>query len=388
MEVYLDNNNVTRIDPLVFEEMIPYLKDRAYGHPAALHGPGAAALEAVEESRAKLASLIGARGEEVVFTSGGTEANNLAVIGAALASRSRGRHVIVSSIEHQSVLFSAEKLSSLGFEVDYAPVDKEGFVKLDELERLLRRDTILVSVNFVNDEIGTIEPVRELVELVRDKSPEAIVHTDAVEAFIKVDVDVRKLDVDLATLSSHKIHGPRGAGALYIREGTSIEPIMYGPVATSKLRPGLENVPAIVGFAKAAEIGVRGMEEFTRHMRALRDKLMDGILDGIEHTVLNGPRELRSPSNLNVSFLYAEGEAIMMMLSQHGVYVSSGSACASRLLEPSHVLKAIGRSHAEMHGSISFSVSRFNTMEEIEYVLEVLPRVIKRLREMSAWKPR
>lgn len=387
-EVYLDNENTTQVAKEVIEAMLPYFSEHGYGHPAIVHTRGREALEALESSREIIARSIGAEPEEIVFTSGGTECNNLALKGVAYANRARGNHILTTKIEHPSVLTPLEDLAEEGFKIDHLSVDHEGFIDLNELREKITEKTILVSIMYVNHEIGTIEPIREVAEILSEFDHKIYLHTDAVEAYTKVPIDVRKLNVDLLSLSSHKIHGPKGVGALYVRRGVKIKPIIRGAISTMALRPGIENIPAIVGFSKAVELAFERFDENVAKMRRLRDKLLKGILDNIPHVLVNGPMgDKRSPANINTSFLYVEGESVTLMLDSYGVYATSSSACTTRELEPSHVLLAIGRKHEEAHGSVMFTLSRYNTEEEIDYVLEVLPSVVEKLRQMSPWKP-
>jgi cysteine desulfurase len=337
------------------------------------------------ESAQKIAGYLGCKNlEEVNFTPGETEANNLALLGATLNMRGKGGKIVVSEIEPLSVIHVAEMLAKNGFSVVKVPVDGEGFVNLEKLKENVDRETILASFSVVNHEIGTIQPIREIAEIVRDKNPNAIIHTDASDAYGKIPFKVRESGVDMATISSYKILGPRGVGALYVREGVNIERILEGQIGTQKLWPGVENTPLIVGFAKASELMFEKFEENVQHMRRLRDKLIEGITATIPEVRLNGPRgEKRAPDNVNISFLRCEGEALTIELSLNGVYVSSGSACTRRLLQPSHVLVAIGRRFEEAHGSILMKVTRVHKEEDVDYVLEVLPKAVERLRGIT-----
>jgi cysteine desulfurase len=384
-EVYLDIENSSFVPPDVLEAMLPYFNERAYGNPTLTHKPGWEAFEAIMESAQKIAGYLGCKNlEEVNFTPGETEANNLALLGATLNMRGKGGKIVVSEIEPLSVIHVAEMLAKNGFSVVKVPVDGEGFVNLEKLKETVDRETILASFSVVNHEIGTIQPIREIAEIVRDKNPNAIIHTDASDAYGKVPFKVRESGVDMATISSYKILGPRGVGALYVREGVNIERILEGQIGTQKLWPGVENTPLIVGFAKASELMFEKFEENVQHMRRLRDKLIEGITATIPEVRLNGPRgEKRAPDNVNISFLRCEGEALTIELSLNGVYVSSGSACTRRLLQPSHVLVAIGRRFEEAHGSILMKVTRVHREEDVDYVLEVLPKAVERLRGIT-----
>lgn len=389
-EVYFDFENSGWVPKTVVEAMIPYYNKYGYGHPAITHKPGWEALELLYEAKETIAKTLNASLEEIVFTHSGTESNNLAIIGSILANKDRKGKILVSVIEHLSVIFPAERIAELlGFKVIRIPVDEYGFVDPEILKEYMDKDVVLVSIQAVNHEIGTIQELRELVKTVKDINPNTIFHTDAVDAYARIPLDVRSLDIDLLTISSHKIHGPRGAGALYIREGVRIEPILYGQLSSEKLWPGVENIPAIAGFKKAVELAFNNFDENVDYMRRLRDRLLQGIEERVDDILVNGPLgDKRAPDNVNISFLYVEGEALTVELSLNGVYVSSGSACTSRVLEPSHVLLAIGRVHEEAHGSILFKVSRYHRIEDIDYALEVIPRAVERLRSISSIKPK
>jgi cysteine desulfurase len=384
-EVYLDIENSNMVPNEVLETMLPYFNKRAYGNPTLTHKPGWEAFEAVMESAQKIAEFLGCRNlEEVNFTPGETEANNLALLGATMQMRGKGKKIVISEIEPLSVMHVAEMLTRYGFSITKIPVDGEGFISLEKLKEAVDRETVLVSLSAVNHEIGTVQPIKEALKIVKDKNPEAIFHTDTSDAYGKITFKVHELDVDMATISSYKILGPRGIGALYVREGVNIERILEGQIGTQKLWPGVENTPLIVGFAKASELAFKNFEENVGHMRKLRDKLINGIFEKIDDIRINGPRgEKRAPDNVNISFLRCEGEALTIELSLNGVYVSSGSACTRRLLQPSHVLIAIGRKFEEAHGSILMKVTRIHREEDIDYVLEVLPKAVERLRGIT-----
>ncbi|MEM0326750.1 MAG: cysteine desulfurase family protein [Desulfurococcaceae archaeon] len=389
-EVYYDLENSGWVPPEVVEAMIPYYNTVGYGHPSITHRVGWEALEVVYEAKELVAKTIGARSpEEIVFTHSGTESNNLAVMGYLLKNRGRKGKVLVSAVEHLSVIFPAEYAAQLlGYEVVRVPVDEEGFVDPEVFKLYVDRNTVLVSVQMVNHEIGTVQNIRELVDIARSVNPSVVFHTDAADAYSWVGIDVDKLGVDMLTISSHKVHGPRGVGVLYVRSGVELESPIRGQLSVEKLWPGVENVPAIAGFKKAVELAFSDFEARVVRVRELRDKLMKGILDSVPHVLINGPvGSKRVANNLNVSFLYVEGEALTVELSLSGVYVSSGSACSSRVLEPSHVLIAIGRKHEEAHGSILFKLTRYHTPDDVEYTLSVLPRAVERLRTISSVKP-
>jgi cysteine desulfurase len=381
-EVYLDGENSNVVSQEVIDAMLPYYSKRAYGNPTLTHKPGWEALETIMESAQKIASCLGCSAlEEVNFTPGETEANNLAIMGTTLANKGEGKKIVMSEVEPISVLHVAEMLQKSGFTITKIPVNSEGVIDLDKLKEAADKETVLVSLSMVNHEIGTIQPIKQAFEIVKDMNPETVFHTDASDAFGKIAFNVQDLDVDLATVSSSKILGPRGIGALYVNEGVNVERILEGQIGTQRLWPGVENTPAIVGFARACELAFEHFEENATYMRALRDELINGIVDSMSEVRLNGPRDYgRAPDNVNISFLRCEGEALTIELSLKGVYVSSGSACTRRLLQPSHVLVAIGRKFDEAHGSILMKVTRYHTEEDINYVLEVIPKAVERIR--------
>jgi cysteine desulfurase len=381
-EVYLDIENSSMVPKEVVDAMLPCFSQQAYGNPTLTHKPGWEAFETIMQSSQKIATFLGCKTlEEVNFTPGETEANNLALMGTAFSMKDKGKKIVISEIGPLSVLHVADLLNKHGFTIVKIPVDSEGFIDLEKLRGAVDKQTILVSVSTVNHEIGAIEPVKEALSIVKDKNSETIFHTDASDAYGKIPFDARDLNVDLATISSYKILGPRGIGALYIKEGVTINRILEGQIGTQKLWPGVENTPSIVGFAKASELAFHNFEENVNHMRGLRDKLIDGIIGKMSDVRLNGPEgNKRVADNVNISFLRCEGEALTIELSLNGVYVSSGSACTRRLLQPSHVLVAIGRKFIEAHGSILMKVTRYHTEEDIDYVLEVIPKAVKRIR--------
>ncbi|MEM2394705.1 MAG: cysteine desulfurase family protein [Candidatus Bathyarchaeia archaeon] len=384
-EVYLDIENASIVPQEILEAMLPYFNQRAYGNPTLTHKPGWEAFEAIMESAQKIASFLGCKNpEDVNFTPGETEANNLALLGTTLQKRDKGKKIVISEIEPLSIMHVAEMLTKYGFSVAKIPVDSEGFINLEKLSEAVDKETVLVSISAVNHEIGTIQPIKEAVEIVKSKNVDAIFHTDASDAYGKIPFNVQTLNVDLATISSAKILGPRGTGALYTREGVNIERILEGQIGTQKLWPGVENTPLIVGFAKASELAFQNFEENVNHMRKLRDKLINGIFEKIPDVRLNGPKgEKRAPDNANISFLRCEGEALTIELSLNGVYVSSGSACTRRVLQPSHVLVAIGRKFEEAHGSILMKVTRQHKEEDIDYALEAIPKAVERIRQIT-----
>jgi len=387
-EVYLDSENSSVVPAEVVEAMVPYFSEKAYGNPTVTHKLGWMAYETIQKASERVAGYAGASSiEEVNFTPSETEANNLALIGTALANRKKGNRIVISEIEPLSIIFSSNILEKYGFEVQKIPVDKEGFVRLENLPSAVDEKTILVSIMLINHEIGTVEPIKEAVEIVKEKNPEALFHTDASDAYGRIPVNIENLGVDLMTLSSYKILGPRGVGVLCVREGVNVERLLEGQIGTQKLWPGVENVPLIVGFVKASELAFKSFDQNVFRMRKRRDRLMSGILERISETVLNGPRgDKRAPDNVNISFLHCEGEALTIELSLKGVYVSSGSACTRLILQPSHVLTAIGREFEEAHGSVLMKVTRYHTEDDVEYVLKAFPQAVKRLRAISPIK--
>lgn len=384
-EVYLDIENSSFVPEEVIEAMLPYYNKRAYGNPTLTHKPGWEALETIMENAQKIATFLGCKTlEEINFTPGETEANNLALMGAAFSMRSKGKKIVISEIEPINVMHVTDLLQKYGFSTVKVPVDEEGFVKLEKLKEVVDKETILASFALVNNEIGTIQPIKEAIEIVKDKNPEALFHTDASDAYGKINFNFKSLNVDLATISSYKILGPRGIGALYVKEGVNIEKILEGQIGTQKLWPGVENTPLIVGFAKASELAFKNFDDNVRYMQGLRDKLLNGIMEKVPDVKLNGPKgSRRAPDNVNISFLKCEGEALTIELSLSGVYVSSGSACTRRLLQPSHVLVAIGRRFEEAHGSILMKVTRYHKEEDINYVLDVIPNAVQRIRGIT-----
>ncbi len=381
-EVYLDNENSTIVPQEVIDAMLPYYTKRAYGNPTLTHKPGWEAFEAIMESQRKIARFVGAKIlEELTFTPSETEANNLGIMGAAFANKGKGKKIVISEIEPINVLSVTELLQKYDFTTTKVPVNPEGTIDLEKLKEIVDKETVLVSIAHVNNEIGTIQPIKEALGIVKDKNHSTIFHTDCSDAYGRIPLNVQDLKVDMATISSYKILGPRGMGALYIREGVNVEKILEGQMGTQKLWPGVENTPLIVGFTKASELAFTNFDQNVNHMRTLRDKLVDGIFKELIDVKFNGARgEKRSPDNANISFLRAEGEALTIELSLKGVYVSSGSACSRRLLQPSHVLVAIGRRFSEAHGSILMKTTRYMTEEDIDYVLEVLPNAVNRIR--------
>ncbi len=378
--VYADNAATTSTSKAVFEAMIPYLTE-IYGNPSSLHSAGRTAKAAITEAREKIASLLGAKPNEIYFTASGSEADNWAIKGAAHAMKHRGKHIISTKIEHHAVLHALESLEKDGFEVTYLDTDDVGRVSPESVAAAVREDTILVEVMFANNEIGTIEPIREIAAAVKAKNPKTLVFTDAVQAVGAVDINVAELGVDMLSMSGHKIHAPKGIGALYIRNGVRILNLVDGGGQERSRRGGTENVPYIVGMAKALADAVSGINENGR-VEKMRDRLIDEILK-IPNTRLNGPREGRLYGNVNVSFEFIEGESLLLLLDMAGICASTGSACSSASLEPSHVLLTIGVPVEQAHGSLRLSIGRDTTDEDIDYILEKLPPIVERLRMMS-----
>jgi cysteine desulfurase len=379
-KVYLDNIASTPILPQVLEEMIPYLKD-AYGNPQSLHDWGDEAREALDDARSKVATLIGAQPEEIIFTGSGTEANNFAMKGLALARESQGKHIVISSIEHHSVLHAAKTLEKWGFEVTHVPVDKYGLVDPEEAAKSVREDTVLVSIMHANSEVGTIQPIAEITKMA--KKTGAVVHTDAVATAGTIPVDIKELGVDALSLTPNQFYGPKGVGALWLKKGVRIIPFLDGGVQEGGRRAGTENVPAIVGMGKAADLAREDMESRIAHLSTLRDKLIGELPSRIDHAILTGHPTERLPGNASFCIEFIEGESMLMLLSHQGIAVSSGSACTSRALKASHVLTAMGLPPEIAQGSLLFSLGLENTTDDIDYVVAELPPIVDRLRQMS-----
>jgi cysteine desulfurase len=378
--VYLDHVATTPILPEVLEAMLPYFKD-AYGNAQSLHDWGDEAREAIEDARSRVADLIGAQAEEIIFTSSGTESNNFAIKGLAMAQQAKGKHIVVSAIEHFSVLHSVKTLEKWGFEMTQVPVDRYGMINPDEVSRSLRKDTVLVSIMHGNSEVGTIQPIKEIAELAKEAG--AIFHTDAVATAGTIPVDVRELGLDALSLAGNQFYGPKGVSALWLKKGLRIIPFLDGGVQEGGKRPGTENIPAIVGMGKAAELAKAEMESRIHRFSALRDRLIAGLLSRLEHVILTGHPTQRLPGNASFCVEFIEGEAMLMLLNHQGIAASSGSACTSRALKASHVLIAMGIPHEVAQGSLLFSFGLGNTEEDVDYVLEALPPIVDRLRQMS-----
>ena len=377
--IYVDNNATTKVAPEVFEAMLPYFKED-YGNPSSMHTFGGKVDRNINEARTSVASLLGAAPEEIVFTSSGTESDNTA-IWAAIQSNPDKKHIITSRVEHPAVKNLFEYLSKNGYRVTFIPVDSKGRLDMDYLYRNLTDNTAIVTIMWANNESGVIFPIEKISQIVKERG--AVFHTDAVQAVGKIPIDLNKIDVDMLSLSGHKLHGPKGVGALYVRKGTKFSPFLIGGHQESGRRGGTENVASIVGLGKASELAADYMEEENTRVKQLRNKLESEMLKQIPNTIINGDRENRLPNTTNVSFEYVEGESILLMMDELGICASSGSACTSGSLEPSHVLRAMGVPFTAAHGSIRFSLSIYNTEEEIDFIIEKLPPIIKRLREMS-----
>ena len=378
--LYLDHAATTPTHPEVVKAMLPYFTD-AFGNPSSIYSYGQETKAAIAEARCKVAELIGAHSEEIVFTSGGTEADNLALKGVAYANEHKGNHIITTSIEHHAVLEACKFLERRGFKVTYLPVDEYGLVNPQDVKKAITDKTILVSVIHANNEVGTIEPIREISTIAREAG--IYLHTDAVQTVGHIPVNVDELGVDLLSISAHKLYGPKGVGALYIRKGTRLLAIMHGGVQEDRRRAGTENVPAIVGLGKAVELAQQEMDRELERLTYLRDKLIKGLLERIDHIRLNGHPTKRLPNNVNMCIDFVEGESMLLNLDLEGICTSTGSACSSASLEPSHVLAALGLPPEQAHGSLRLTLGSENTEGDIERVLEILPRIVSRLRAMS-----
>ena len=378
--IYLDYTATTPTRPDVVKAMLPYFTD-VFGNPSSIHSYGQEGKEAIEEARVKVAELIGAQDEEIVFTSGGTEADNFALKGVAYANEKKGNHIIASPIEHHAVMETCKFLEQRGFRVTFLPVDEYGLVDPDDVRRAITSETILISVMHANNEIGTIEPIAEIGKLAREA--EICFHTDAVQTVGHIPVDVDEFGVDLLSLSAHKLYGPKGVGALYIRKGTKLTPFMHGGEQERRRRAGTENIPGIVGLGKAVELVRQEMSEEAERLTLLRDRLIKGLMEQIDRVHLNGHPRARLPNNVNVSIDFVEGESMVLNLDMEGICASTGSACSSASLEPSHVLLATGVLPEQAHGSLRLTLGRWTIEEDIQRVLEVLPRIVAKLRAMS-----
>ena len=378
--IYFDNAATTPIRPEVYDAMRPYIES-CYGNPSSVYKLARESKKAIDLARKQVADAINADSGEIFFTGCGSESDNWAIKGVALALKDKGKHIITTNIEHHAILHTCEFLEENGYEVTYIPVDEYGMVSAEDIKKAIRPDTILVSVMTANNEIGTIEPIKEIGAVCREKG--VYFHTDAVQAVGHIKIDVKEMNIDLLSLSGHKIGAPKGIGALYIRKGVKIKNLIHGGQQEKGKRAGTENVIGIVALGKAIELAVSEMEDTTERLKYLRDKIINGVLKNIEYSRLNGHPEERLPGNVNISFEFIEGESMLLMLDAKGICASSGSACTSGSLDPSHVLLAIGLPHEKAHGSLRISLGYQNTEEEVDKLLEVLPPIVQRLREMS-----
>lgn len=383
--IYFDHAAATPLHPQVLDAMLPYLKGE-FGNPSSLHSFGQSAKGAIEEARAKVAELINARTDEIIFTSSGTESDNFALKGIALRYQEKGKHIISSPIEHYAVLHSLKTLEKWGFRITLVPVDKYGLVDLQDVAKAITEETTLISIMHANNEIGTIEPIAEIGNIAKER--DIILHCDAVASAGVIPVNVVEMGVNALSLSAYQFYGPKGVGALYLKKGTRITPLMNGGIQEEGHRPGIENVAGIVGLGKAAELAKNEMKERIEHLASLKDKMISELPKRIDHLYLNGPPTQRLPHNVNVSIEYIEGESMLLFLDQKGIAAASGSACTSRALKASHVLTAIGVDAAIAQGSLLFSLGIDNTEEEVDYLLDTLPPIVERLRQMSPlYKP-
>lgn len=380
-KVYLDYSATTPVKEEVLKEMIPYFTEK-FGNPSSLYDIGLESKKAVTHAREQVASLINASPQEIYFTAGGTEADNWAVFGTAGKLKSKGNHIITTKIEHHAMLHSCEFLEKEGYDITYLDIDKDGRIDLKQLENSITDKTILISVMLVNNEIGTIQPIKEAAAIAKEHG--ILFHTDAVQGLGNVPIDVKDMGIDMMSVSSHKIYGPKGTGALYIRKGVTIDNYMHGGGQENRRRAGTENLAGIVGFGKAAELARIDFDKHVEHCSKVRDYLMERILKEIPDTFVNGTMEKRHPGNLNITFKYIEGESILLLLNQYGISVSTGSACSSTSLEPSHVLSALGVPVELIHGTVRFTVGDFTTMEDIDYVVDHLKTIVEKLREISS----
>lgn len=378
--IYMDNAATTRVKQEVLEEMLPYFTEN-YGNPSSIYTLGSKSKNAIEIARERVAKAINADPKEIFFTAGGSEADNWAIKGVAFANRNRGNHIITSKIEHHAVLHTCEYLEKQGFKVTYLDVDEYGVVDLEQLKNSITEDTILITIMFANNEIGTIQPIKEIGQIAKEHG--VYFHTDAVQAVGHVKIDVDELNIDLLSMAAHKFYGPKGVGALYVRKGVKIDPLIAGGGQERNRRAGTENVPGIVGMGKAIELAYEHLEENNERLIKLRDRLIKKVFENIDHVRLNGHPTKRLPGNANFCFEYIEGESMLLSLDMEGIAASSGSACTSGSLDPSHVLLAIGLPHELAHGSLRLTLGDFNTEEEVDYVVEKLTEIVARLRAMS-----
>lgn len=378
--IYFDHNATTPVLEEVFEAMVPFLKDQ-WGNPSSIHWAGRGTRKAVEDAREAVSALLGCAPLELIFTSSGTEGDNHAIKGLAWAQKSKGNHIITTKVEHPAVLSTCKQLQKEGFEVTYLDVDKDGLIDLDALKAAITPKTILISVMYANNETGVIFPIKEIGQIAKERG--VAFHTDAVQAAGKIKIDVAELNVDLLTISGHKLYAPKGVGALFIKRGTRLVPIIHGGHQERNRRGGTENVAGIIAMGKAAEIAKRDMEKETEHLKALKERLEKGMAERVPHIKVNGHADRRLPNTSNISFEFVEGESLLLNLDMKGIAASSGSACTSGSLEPSHVLVSMGLSHELSHGSVRFSLGKSNTTEEVDYLLEIMPPIVERMRSMS-----
>ncbi len=378
--IYMDHSATSPVDTQVFEAMKPYFVEK-FGNASTLYSLGRDARKAMESARAHVASLIGAKADEIIFTSGGTESDNIAIKGTAYRLKDKGNHIITSAIEHPAVEETCKYLEKIGFEVTYLPVYEEGIVRISDLEDAITDKTILITIMHANNEIGTIQPIAEIGKIAREKK--IYFHTDAVQTVGKIPVNVEELNVDMLSLSAHKVYGPKGIGALYVKKGVRLEPIVHGGGHEKGLRPGTENVSGIVGLGKACELAEKNLIDNAKYITNLRDKLIKGVLDSVEQSYLNGHPTKRLPNNVNFRFASIEGESLVLHLDSKGVAASTGSACSSKKLEPSHVLTAIGLKEVDAHGSLRLTLGKENTEEDIEHAIKSIQEVVETLRKLS-----
>ncbi len=378
--IYFDNAATTRLDDKVLEEMVPYLKEN-YGNASAIYKLGREARKAVEESREKIAKVLNCKPNEIYFTAGGSESDNTAIKGIARANRKKGNHIITSKIEHPAVLETCRELEKEGFEVSYISVDENGILNLEELKKTIKPTTTLITVMFANNEIGTIQPIEEIGKIAKENN--IYFHTDAVQAVGSLEIDVEKLNIDSLSMSGHKFYGPKGIGALYVKTGVQFDKFISGGHQERNKRAGTENVAGIVGMGKAIELAYENLEEHNKKIKELRDYYIEQVKEKIPYIKINGDLEKRLPGNSNISFRFIEGEGLLLNLDLKGICASSGSACTSGSLDPSHVLLAIGLPHEIAHGSLRISIGKYNTREEVDYLVENLVEIVNRLREMS-----
>lgn len=379
-QVYMDNAATTPVKPEVLEVMLPYFTEK-YANPSPIYGIAHENKQAVEKARTQIASVLNAESKEIYFTVGGTESDNWAIKGVAFANRSKGNHIITSKIEHHAVLHTCQYLEKQGFDVTYLDVDEYGFVRPEDLKNAITDQTILISIMYANNEIGTIEPIEELAAIAKEHK--ILFHTDAVQAMGNVRIDVKKLGIDLLSMSAHKFNGPKGMGVLFIKNGVKIDNLLHGGGQERRRRAGTENVPGIVGMGKAIELAYENFDEHQKKLSEIRDSLIGRLLKEIPHSRLNGHPQKRLPGNVNISFEFIEGESILLLLDMDGIAAASGSACNSDSLDPSHVLLAIGLPHELAHGSLRLSIGDFNDISEVDYVVEKVKHIVQRLRNLS-----